>query len=93
MKNVTTINRVTNMVTVPLKDYNNLRDTAKEWESCPLYDNIKGDCDKTNLKNNYEINKRIVRNSTYRRSRLVVYSLQDKRRETRGLNAHNLQSD
>lgn len=33
MKNVTTINRVTNMVTVPLKDYNDLLNTAKECES------------------------------------------------------------
>ena len=46
MKNVTTINRVTNMVTVPLKDYNELRDTAKEWESsrfilCPTEDSYR----------------------------------------------------
>ena len=32
MKEATTINRVTNMVTVPLKDYNELRDAAKECE-------------------------------------------------------------
>lgn len=46
MKNVTTINRVTNMVTVPLKDYNDLLDTAKEWESsrfilCPTEDSYR----------------------------------------------------